>query len=54
MMPEIVTVARADSEADVFVALLQIGRMHENTVVGDALLNMLEPHFGRVRAKGVE
>lgn len=49
MAREIVTVARADSEADVFMALLEIGRMHQNTTVGAALIEMLRPLFDTVK-----
>lgn len=49
MAREIVTVARADSEADVFMALLEIGRMHKDTAVGEALIEMLRPLFDTVK-----
>lgn len=49
MAREIVTVARADSEADVFMALLEVGRMHQNTEVGAALIEMLRPLFDTVK-----
>lgn len=47
----IVTVAERDSEADVFMALLEIGRMHKDTAVGAALIEMLRPLFDTVKGE---
>lgn len=51
MMKELVAVTRSDSEADVFMALLEIGRMHKDTAVGAALIEMLRPLFDTVKGE---